>query len=131
VNADGNQTSETVDALSDEELGLSIKAFKQISYRDVEVMGATGDNQSRIVLEIDADSADLAENYENIFKNHAVNEEESSMDREEEISEFNRTETYAVIHRDAERLESYSYFGSAANGSMQVRVDAEFDYGEQ
>jgi hypothetical protein len=128
VNADGNQTSETVDALSDEELGLSINAFKQINYRDVEVLGAAGDNQSRIVLEIDADSADLAENYEKIFKNHAVNEEESSMEGEEEISKFNTTETYVVIHRDAERLESYSYFGPAANGSMQVRVDAEFNY---
>jgi hypothetical protein len=129
--SEGNQTSETVDAISVEELGLSIEAFKHIDYSDVEVLGATGENQSGIALEIEADNTDLAENYERIFKNHAVNEdEESSMEEEDEIEKFNQTKTYAVIDRDAKRLESYSYFGSAANGSMQVRVDADFNHKE-
>ncbi|QGA80238.1 hypothetical protein [Candidatus Nanohalobium constans] len=131
VNSEGNQSSETVDAISDEELGVSIEAFKQIGYSDVEVLGATGENQSGIALEIEADNADLAQNYENIFKNHAVNEDEgSSMEDGEEVSQFNQSKTYAVIDRDAKRLESYSYFGSAANGSMQVRVDADFNHKE-
>ena len=130
VKSEDNQTSETVDAISDEDLGLSIEAFKQIGYSDVEVLGATGENQSRIALEIEADNADLAQNYERIFKNHAVNEEESSMEDGEEVSQFNQSKTYAVIDREAKRLESYSYFGSAANGSMQVRVDADFNHEE-
>lgn len=132
VNSEDNQSSKTVDAISNEDLGLSIEALKQIDYSNVEVLGATREKQSGIVLEIEADNADLAENYESIFKNHAVNEEESSsMEDEEEISKFNKSKTYAVIDRDTKNLESYSYFGSAANGSLQVRVDTEFNHTER
>lgn len=127
VRSGENTTTRTAEAYSREELGISMEAFESIDARDVELLGASGENSSLLILKIDAESSDLVENYKTIMEAHAVNEESSSMEQEDRgFSGFNRSKTYAWIDRGDMSLERYSYFGSTAGGTAQVRVDARF-----
>lgn len=122
----GNETMKTLEAYNPEELGISMEALEQIKVEDTELLGVTGDDDSQLLLEPEVNGSDLVENYEDIMDVHAFSDEES-MENDESISKFNRTEAYAWVNRDSMDLERYSYFGSASEGNIQVRLDARFD----
>lgn len=124
--AGGNKTEKTLEAYTIEELGISMEALEQIEVKDTELLGVTGDDDSQLLLEPDVDRSDLVENYKDIMEVHAFSDEES-MENDESISKFNRTEAYAWVNRDSMDLERYSYFGSASEGNIQVRLDARFN----
>jgi|APHM01.1.fsa_nt_gi hypothetical protein len=118
---------ETVGAYNREELGISLEAFEEINIQDAELLGVTGQNNSQLLLELEANDSELANNYASIFELHAVNEEEegeSSMESQGDFESFNQTEAYAWVDRQDRSLERYSYFGSNGDGAIQVRVDS-------
>jgi hypothetical protein len=122
----GNTTTEAVEAYNREDLGVSLEAFEAIEVQSAELLGATGENNSRLLVELETESSDLVENYESVMTAHAVNDEESSMENQDSLSEFNTSKAYAWVGRDERNLERYSYYGSAVNGALQVRMDARF-----
>lgn len=125
--AGGNETEEVLEAYTREELGISMEALEQINVEDAELLGTTGEDDSQLLLEPDVDSSDLVDNYEDIMEVNAISSEESSTRNSESISKFNQSEAYAWVNKDTLNLERYSYFGSAAEGNVQVRLDARFD----
>ena len=126
TSGNGNTTTETVEAYSREDQGVSLEAFEAIEVQDAELLGATGENNSRLLVELETESSDLVKNYESVMKAHAVNNEQSSMENQESLSDFNTSKAYAWVGRDERTLERYSYYGSAVNGALQVRMDARF-----
>ena len=129
VSSEDNSTQRTVDSYNRTELGLSIEAFEDIGVKETELLGATGENQSQLLLELNSSESELASNYASIFEVHAVNEEEedASSQTHEELDSFNQTEVYVWIDREDRDLERFSYFGSNEDGALQVRVDARFE----
>ena len=129
ISSEGNSTQEMVEAYNRTELGLSMKAFENVGVEEAELLGATGENQSQLLLELNTSESELASNYASIFERHAVNEEEgdASAQTHEEFDSFNQTEAYAWIDREERTLERFSYYGSNADGAIQVRVDARFE----
>jgi len=119
-------SSKTVEAFMREEMGLSIEALREIEVEDSELLGATGEDDDQLLVEVDADSEDLVENYEDILTVNSVSDEETQ-DSSEDIESFNRSKTYAWVDRTDRALERYSYFGSDAEGNLQFRVDASFE----
>lgn len=129
VSSEDKDSENAVDSYNRTELGLSMKAFENIGVEEVELMGATGKNQSQLLLELNTSESELANNYASIFERHAVNEEkeDASSQTREELESFNQTEAYAWIDREERTLERFSYYGSNADGAIQVRVDAGFE----
>jgi hypothetical protein len=129
VSSEDNSTQKTVEPYNRTELGLSIEAFDEIRVEEAELVGATGENQSQLLLELNTSESELASNYATIFEVHAVNEEEedASSQTHEELDSFNQTEAYAWINREEKNLERFAYFGSNEDGALQVRVDARFE----
>lgn len=130
VSSEDKNSEKTVDAYNRTELGLSIQAVESIGVEEAELMGATGQNQSQLLLELDISESELAGNYATIFERHAVNkeEEDASSQTHEELDSFNQTEAYAWIDREEKTLERFAYFGSNEDGALQVRVDARFEH---
>ena len=129
VSSEDNSTRRTVEAYNRTELGLSMKAFENAGVEEAELLGATGENQSQLILELEASESELASNYASIFERHAVNEQEgdASVQTQEEFDSFNQTKAFAWIDREERTLERFSYFGSSEDGALQVRVDARFE----
>ncbi len=129
VSSNENSTQKTIDPYNRAELGLSIEAYENIGVEEAELVGATGENQSQLLLELNTSESELASNYATIFERHAVNEEDedASSQTHEELDSFNQTEVYAWIDREEKNLERFSYFGSNEDGALQVRVDAKFE----
>lgn len=129
VSSEENSTQKTVEPYNRTELGLSIEAFENIGVDEAELLGATGENQSQLLLELDASESELASNYATIFEVNAVNEEEedASSQTHEELNSFNQTEAYAWIDREEKYLERFAYYGSNEDGALQVRVDSRFE----
>lgn len=129
VSAEENKTQETVSSYNRTELGISIEALTEIEAEESELLGATGQNNSKLLIELNGRDSELANNYASIFELHAVNEEEEgkSAMQTQEFDSFNQTKAYAWIDRQDRNLERLSYFGSNGDGALQVRVDARFD----
>lgn len=123
-----NRTGRSFEAYDREDLGLSVEAVKEIGFENGTVLGVTGENSSQILVELEADRSDLLENYAEIFKTHAVNDNSSSMEENDDLSRFENVESYAWIDRDSKKLERFSYYGSAADSRLQVRSDIDFSY---
>ena len=128
VSSGENSTEKEISSYDRSELGLSLEAFENIGIEDAKLMGATGKNQSQLLLELNTSKSELVSNYANIFELHSINEEDEDVSSQthEEFESFNRTEAYAWIDSDERNLERFSYFGSSQNGALQVRVDARF-----
>jgi hypothetical protein len=129
ISSGDNSTQNRFGPYNRTELGLSIEAFENIGVEGAELLGATGENQSQLLLELNSSESELASNYATIFEVHAVNEEEedASSQTHEELDSFNQTEVYVWIDREDRDLERFSYFGSNEDGALQVRVDARFE----
>ena len=126
VRSEGNTSTRTVEAYTREETGISLEAFEDIQVQGAELLGATGESNSQLLLELEAHKSDLVANYENVMGTQAINDEDSSMQSQEGLSEFNQSKAYAWVDREERNLERYSYYGSAVDGAVQVRMDARF-----
>lgn len=121
-----NSTVKTYEAYKREELGLSVAAIERIGVENSKILGSTGENNSEILIEIQTNKSDLLENYADIFETHAVNDDDSSMEDENDLSSFETTKTYAWVDRDSKKLEKFSYYGSAADNQLQARIEINF-----
>ena len=124
VTNESGSTTETVEPFSREELGLSIEAFDKIGLQEIDLLGEN--SEGALVFDVDANRSDLADNYARIFSTHAVNSEQDTEMQPDDVSGFNDTESYLWVDGEDRGLERFAYYGSAADGNVQVRIDANF-----
>ncbi len=136
VGPDHAEITETKDAYSRDELGVSAEAIQEIRIQEVEILGENKDDSSQIILKLETNGSDLLRNYAEIMEVHGVNNSESTQgtgeigedSESQEYASLNRTKTYAWINQETGRLDRFAYYVSAPGGILQVRTDIRFEY---
>lgn len=125
TSGDRNQTE--TEKYSREELGVSLESLRDIEVENASLLGEAQLNGERIfLLELNANSTDLMENSATVFEKHSPVQESSDRQNMEELGSFDEQEVYLWISQDSFMPAKFAYYGSASQGSIQVRSVTEY-----
>ena len=125
ITGESNQTSEQY---SREDLGVSLEALQGINAENASLLGVSNlSGEENLLLEVNVDSSDLMRNSEKIFEVHSPIQESTEEGGDmSEVGSFNESEAYLWVDRDERTASKFAYYGSAGNGSLQVRSVTEY-----
>lgn len=138
VRADGNGTEVFREAMGNEnstqeqygreELGVTLEALKGIGVENASVLGVSNvSGEENILLDLNVNSSELMRNSEYIFEVHSiVMESTDSGEGLESSTAFDQTEAYLWTDREDRTPSKFAYYGSAEDGSIQVRSVTEY-----
>ena len=124
-----DRENQTKEQYSREDLGLSLEALEDISVENASVLGiANHEGEENLLLELNINSSDLIRNSEKIFEVHSpVQESAGESGDMSEAEKFDKVEAYLWAERETRNPSKFAYYGSAKNGSIQVRSETEFE----
>ena len=104
-------------------LGISMKALQKIDVRNASVLGTANlSGEENILLELKPNKSDLIRNSEQIFQVHSTIQDSSDEGQDmSEIDSFDKVKAYLWTGRENHMPSKFAYYGSAGNGSIQVR----------
>jgi len=124
----GSRENSTENKYSRQDLGLTMEAFKEIKVEDASVLGVSNiSGEENLLLNLTFNESDLMRNSEKIFEAHSPVQE--STDQGEDMSDaasFKESEAYLWVDREDQSISRFAYYGSAQDGSLQVRSVTEY-----
>lgn len=117
------EKNRTQENYSREDLGFTLEALNEIDVENASVLGVSNiSGEEDILLDLEVNSSDLMRNSEAIFEVHSIVQESTDSGEELDSSgSFNETEAYLWTDREDRTPSKFAYYGSARNGSIQVR----------
>jgi hypothetical protein len=122
------EENRTEENYSRKDLGFTLEALNEVEVENVSVLGVSNvSGEENILLDLEVSSSDLMRNSETIFQVHSiVTESTDSGEGLESSTSFNQTEAYLWTDREDRTPSKFAYYGSAENGSIQVRSVTEY-----
>jgi hypothetical protein len=122
------EENRTEESYSREDLGFTLEALNEVDVENASVLGVSNvSGEENILLDLEVNSSDLMRNSEAIFEVHSiVMESTDSGEGLESSTAFNETEAYLWTDREDRTPSKFAYYGSADNGSIQVRSVTEY-----
>lgn len=112
---------------SREALGLSLTSLNSVETDEVNVLGLSDvEGEENVLLEVDFDSKDLMSHTNRVLETHALMQVPPDADQQvEQPTEFNSMKAYLWTERDGPPSK-LAYYGTAENGTMQIRSTVKF-----
>ena len=124
---EGDQNRTETEKYSREELGVSLESLRDIEAENASLLGeAQLNGEQTFLLELNANSTDLMESSASVFEKHSPVQESSDRQNMEELGSFDEQEVYLWISQDSFMPAKFAYYGSASQGSIQVRSVTEY-----
>lgn len=123
-----DRENQTEEQYSREDLGISLEALEAIDVENASILGVSNlSGEENILLGIDVNSSDLMRSSEGIFEVHSPVQESADEGGDmSEVGEFNEVEAYLWTGREDRVPSQFAYYGSAQNGSLQLRSVTEY-----
>ena len=116
------ENSSEVERYSREDLGVSLESLQEINVDDASIVGAANvSGEDNLLVNLMVNGSDLVSNSEQVFEVHSLVQESTDEDQMSNLESFDTAEAYLWTSRDNRIPSKFAYYGSAGNGSIQVR----------
>jgi len=116
------ENSTEVERYSREDLGVSLESLQGIGVDDASVVGVSNlSGEENLLVNLTVNGSDLVSNSEQVFEVHSLVQESTDEDQMSNLESFDTAEAYLWTGRDDRIPSKFAYYGSAGNGSIQVR----------
>jgi len=119
---ENQESSSEVEIYSREDLGVSLESLQEISIEDASVLGVSNlSGEENLLVNLTVNGSDLVSNSEQVFEVHSLVQESTEEDQMSNLETFDTAQAYLWTGRDDRIPSKFAYYGSAGNGSIQVR----------